>query len=152
VYVPSTASAVGPPLPSGVALDGTAPGVLGAAGDLPEHATSAVAARVATTRPAMFRCGIVTLFVRGVSKPCQIWVPAACHMSFDETERAELIAALSRTAEIVGLLLDALYVLLVSYVAGQQPSAGGRGAADRALGAMAATTREAPLTAGWPDD
>ena len=45
-------------------------------------------------------------------------------MSFNDEERAELIAALSRTAEMVGLLLDALDVLLVSYVAGQQPSAG----------------------------
>ena len=45
-------------------------------------------------------------------------------MSFSDEERAELIAALSRTAEMVGLLLDALDVLLVSYVAGQQPSAG----------------------------
>jgi hypothetical protein len=44
-------------------------------------------------------------------------------MSFSDDERAELIAALSRTAEMVGLLLDALDVLLVSYVAGQQPSA-----------------------------
>ena len=42
-------------------------------------------------------------------------------MSVTDEERAELIAALSRTAEMVGLLLD---VLLVSYVAGQQPSAG----------------------------
>jgi hypothetical protein len=45
-------------------------------------------------------------------------------VSFSDEERAELIAALSRTAEMVGLLLDALDVLLVSYVAGQQPSAG----------------------------
>ena len=45
-------------------------------------------------------------------------------MSFSDEERAELIAALSRTAEMVGLLLDALDVLLVSYVAGQQPRAG----------------------------
>ena len=42
-------------------------------------------------------------------------------MSFTDEERAELIAALSRTAEMVGPLLDALDVLLVSYVAGQQP-------------------------------
>jgi hypothetical protein len=42
-------------------------------------------------------------------------------VSVTDEERAELIAALSRTAEMVGLLLD---VLLVSYVAGQQPSAG----------------------------
>ena len=45
-------------------------------------------------------------------------------MSFSDEERAELLAALSRTAEMVGLLLDALDVLPVSYVAGQQPSAG----------------------------
>ena len=45
-------------------------------------------------------------------------------MSFTDEERAELVAALSRTAEMVGLLLDALDMLLVSYVAGQQPSAG----------------------------
>ena len=45
-------------------------------------------------------------------------------VNFSDEERAELIAALSRTAEMVGLLLDALDVLLVSYVAGQQPSAG----------------------------
>jgi hypothetical protein len=44
--------------------------------------------------------------------------------TFWSDERAELIAALSRTAEMVGLLLDALDVLLVSYAAGQQPSAG----------------------------
>jgi hypothetical protein len=42
-------------------------------------------------------------------------------VSVTDEERAELIAALRRTAEMVGLLLD---VLLVSYVAGQQPSAG----------------------------
>ena len=45
-------------------------------------------------------------------------------MSFSDEERIELIAALSRTAEMVGLSLDALDVLLASYVAGQQPSAG----------------------------
>ena len=45
-------------------------------------------------------------------------------MSFSDEERAELIAALSRTAEMVGLLLDALDVLLASSVAGQQPSTG----------------------------
>ena len=45
-------------------------------------------------------------------------------MSVSDEERAELIAALSRNADMVGLLLDALDVLLVSYVAGQQPSAG----------------------------
>ena len=45
-------------------------------------------------------------------------------MTFTDEERAELIAALSRTAEMVGLLLDAPDVLLVSYIAGQQPSAG----------------------------
>ena len=45
-------------------------------------------------------------------------------MSFSDEERAELLAALSRTADMVGLLLDALDVLPVSYVAGQQPSAG----------------------------
>jgi hypothetical protein len=45
-------------------------------------------------------------------------------VAFTDEERAELIAALSRTAEMVGLLLDALDVLLVSYVAGQQPSTG----------------------------
>jgi len=38
-------------------------------------------------------------------------------VSFSDEERAELIAALSRTAQMVGLLLDALDVLLVSYVA-----------------------------------
>jgi hypothetical protein len=41
-------------------------------------------------------------------------------VSFSDEERAELIAALSRTAEMVGLLLDALDVLLVSHVAGQR--------------------------------
>jgi hypothetical protein len=45
-------------------------------------------------------------------------------VSFSDEERAELLAALSRTADMVGLLLDALDVLPVSYVAGQQPSAG----------------------------
>jgi hypothetical protein len=44
-------------------------------------------------------------------------------VAFTDEERADLIAALSRTAEMMGLL-DALDVLLVSYVAGQQPSAG----------------------------
>jgi hypothetical protein len=44
-------------------------------------------------------------------------------VTFSDEERPELIAALSRTAEMVGLLLDALDVLLVSYVGGQQPSA-----------------------------
>jgi hypothetical protein len=45
-------------------------------------------------------------------------------VAFPDEERADLIAALSRTAEMMGLLLDALDVLLVSYVVGQQPSAG----------------------------
>ena len=45
-------------------------------------------------------------------------------MTFSTEERAELIGALGRTTEMVGLLLDALDVLLVWYVAGQQPSAG----------------------------
>ena len=45
-------------------------------------------------------------------------------MSFTAEECAELIAALSRTAEMVGLLLDALDVLLASSLAGQQPSTG----------------------------
>jgi hypothetical protein len=35
-------------------------------------------------------------------------------VSFSDEERAELIAALSRTAEMVGLLLDALDVLMLS--------------------------------------
>jgi hypothetical protein len=35
-------------------------------------------------------------------------------MTFSTEERAELIGALSRTADMVGLLLDALDVLLVS--------------------------------------
>ena len=43
---------------------------------------------------------------------------------FTDGERADLIAALSKTAEMVGLLLDALDVLLASYVAGEQPSTG----------------------------
>jgi hypothetical protein len=45
-------------------------------------------------------------------------------VTVSDEERAELITALSRTAEMVGLLLDALDVPLVSYVAWQQPSAG----------------------------
>jgi hypothetical protein len=45
-------------------------------------------------------------------------------VSVTDEEPAELIAALSGTAEMVGLLLEALDVLLVSYVADQQPSAG----------------------------
>jgi hypothetical protein len=45
-------------------------------------------------------------------------------VNFSTEERAELIAALSGTAEMVGLLLDTPDVLLVSYVAGQQPSSG----------------------------
>jgi len=45
-------------------------------------------------------------------------------VSFSDEERAELIAALTKTAEMVGLLLDALDTLLVAYVAGQQPTAG----------------------------
>jgi hypothetical protein len=44
-------------------------------------------------------------------------------VSFSDEERAELIAALTKTAEMVGLLLDALDTLLVAYVAGQQPTA-----------------------------
>jgi hypothetical protein len=44
-------------------------------------------------------------------------------VGFTDGERAELIGALSNTSEMVGLLLDALDVLLVSSVAGQQPSA-----------------------------
>jgi hypothetical protein len=45
-------------------------------------------------------------------------------VSFSDEERAELIAALTKTAEMVGVLLDALDMLLVAYVAGQQPTAG----------------------------
>lgn len=45
-------------------------------------------------------------------------------VSFSDDERAELIGALSRSADMVGRLLDALDVLRVDLEAGRQPSAG----------------------------
>jgi hypothetical protein len=45
-------------------------------------------------------------------------------MPFTDEERAELIGALSRTADMVGALLDALDSLRVELEAGRQPSAG----------------------------
>jgi hypothetical protein len=45
-------------------------------------------------------------------------------VSFTDEERADLIAALSKTAEMLGLLLDATDVLLAAYGAGRQPHAG----------------------------
>ena len=45
-------------------------------------------------------------------------------MSFSDEERAELIAALSRTADMVAALLDALDILRVAFEAGRQPTEG----------------------------
>ena len=45
-------------------------------------------------------------------------------MSFSDEERAELIGALSRTADMVGGLLDALDILRVALEAGRQPTEG----------------------------
>ena len=45
-------------------------------------------------------------------------------MSFTDEERAELIAALSRTADMVARLLDALDVLRVGLETGHQPTEG----------------------------
>ena len=45
-------------------------------------------------------------------------------MSFSDEERAELIAALSRTADMVAGLLDAFDILRVSLEAGRQPTDG----------------------------
>ena len=45
-------------------------------------------------------------------------------MTFTDEERAELIAALSRTAEMVADLLDALDILRLSLEAGRQPTEG----------------------------
>ena len=66
------------------------------------------------------------------------------------TRRAHRVRR-SRTAEMVGLLLDALDVLLVSYSFWPAAERRRRRAADRALGAVMAATRETPLTAGEPD-
>jgi hypothetical protein len=46
-------------------------------------------------------------------------------MSFTDEERAEMIAALSRTADLVAGLLDALDILRVALEAGRQPTEGG---------------------------
>jgi hypothetical protein len=43
-------------------------------------------------------------------------------VSFSDEERAELIAALSRTADMVASLLDALDVMRVALEAGRQPT------------------------------
>jgi hypothetical protein len=45
-------------------------------------------------------------------------------MSFTDDERAELIAALSRTADMVSNLLDAIDILRVALEAGRQPTEG----------------------------
>ena len=45
-------------------------------------------------------------------------------MTFSDEERAELIGALSRSADMVARLLDALDVLRVDLEAGREPSAG----------------------------
>lgn len=45
-------------------------------------------------------------------------------MTFTDEERAELIAALSRTADMVAGLLDALDILRVALEAGRQPTGG----------------------------
>ena len=45
-------------------------------------------------------------------------------MSFTDEERAELIAALSRTADMVAGLLDALDIMRVALEAGRQPTDG----------------------------
>ena len=45
-------------------------------------------------------------------------------MSFSDEERAELIGALSRTADMVAGLLDALDILRVALEAGRQPTEG----------------------------
>ena len=45
-------------------------------------------------------------------------------MSFTDEERAELIRALRRTADMVGGLLDAIDVLRVALEAGRQPTEG----------------------------
>jgi len=45
-------------------------------------------------------------------------------VSFTDEERAELIGALSRTADMVAGLLDALDVLRVDLEAGRQPTEG----------------------------
>ena len=45
-------------------------------------------------------------------------------MSFSDEERAELIGALSRTADMVATLLDALDILRVALEAGRHPTEG----------------------------
>jgi hypothetical protein len=45
-------------------------------------------------------------------------------VSFSDEERAELIGALSRTADMVAGLLDALDILRVELEAGRQPTEG----------------------------
>ena len=73
-------------------------------------------------------------------------------MSFTDEERAELIAALSRTADMVAGLLDALDILRV--VLGSRPPAnrGRFAAAPRALSAVAPATRKATITGQRVDD
>ena len=70
-----------------------------------------------------FHAHRVSDMVHGVFLHCPI-LPLSPDRPDIPPDRRPLIAALSRTAEMVGLLLDALDVLLVSSVAGQQPSAG----------------------------
>jgi hypothetical protein len=73
-------------------------------------------------------------------------------VSFSDEERAELIAALSRTADMVAGLLDALAILRVALEAGRQPTDGELTAAPRAFGPVAATIGQAAIAAVWTDD
>ena len=72
-------------------------------------------------------------------------------MSFSDEERAELIAALSRTAEMVAGLLDAW--IFCASPSSRPPAERGRpGAAPRALGLVASTIGQAALAALGNDD
>jgi hypothetical protein len=51
-------------------------------------------------------------------------VGVAAAGSFSDEERAELVAALSRTADMVAGLLDTLDILRVALEAGRQPTGG----------------------------
>ena len=73
-------------------------------------------------------------------------------MSFSDEERAELIGALSRTADMVAGLLDALDILRVALEAGRQPTEGDLERLREHSALMAPATREAAVTALGADD
>jgi len=73
-------------------------------------------------------------------------------VSFSDEERAELIAALSRAADMVAGLLDALDLLRVALEAGRQPTEGDLQRLREHSALWAPATREAALTSQRDDD